>query len=46
LKHQGEDAAYLDALCEVIAAGRSPGAAWPTGGSVAKVLAACEYPRA
>jgi glutamate--cysteine ligase len=42
LKHQGEDAAYLDAPREVLKAGRSPGDAWPTG-SVAEVLAAYEY---
>jgi glutamate--cysteine ligase len=44
LKRQGEDAAYLDALREVIALGRSPGDSWPVSGNVAEVLAACEYP--
>jgi glutamate--cysteine ligase len=44
LRRLGEDASYLDALRDVLKAGRSPGAAWPTGG-VAEILAACEYPR-
>ena len=43
LKCQGEDVAYLDALREVLEAGRSPGDLWPTSGSVAEVLGACEY---
>jgi glutamate--cysteine ligase len=46
LKRQGEDSTYLDALRAVIAMGRSPGEQWPVRGSVAEVLAACEYPRA
>ncbi len=44
LKHQSEDASHLDALREVVASGRSPGDLWPTGGSVAAVIGACEYP--
>ena len=44
LTRQGEDPAALDPLREVIASGRSPGDVWPTGGSVAEVIAACEYP--
>jgi glutamate--cysteine ligase len=43
LKRLGEETASLDALRDVIASGRSPGDAWPTGGNVAEVLAACEY---
>ncbi|QJW99806.1 glutamate--cysteine ligase [Frigoriglobus tundricola] len=42
LKRQGEETAYLDALREVVASGRSPGERWPTGG-VAAVIGACEY---
>jgi len=37
-------AAFLDPLRHVIATGRSPGDRWPVGGSVADVLAVCEYP--
>jgi glutamate--cysteine ligase len=43
LKHLGEDGRYLDALRAVIASERSPGDGWPVSGSVAEVLAACEY---
>jgi len=42
LNRQGEDTTYLDALREVLEAGRSPGEVWPTGG-VAEVRRACEY---
>ena len=46
LKRQGEDVAYLDALREVIASGRSPGELWPaSGANVREIIAACEYPR-
>lgn len=38
------EAGFLDPLREVLATGRSPGDRWPLGGSVADVLAACEYP--
>jgi glutamate--cysteine ligase len=38
------EAAFLDPLSEVVASGRSPGELWPTGGGVAAVLRACEYP--
>ena len=44
LNRQGEDVAFLDPLREVIASGRSPGAMWPTGGSVRDIIATCEYP--
>ncbi|MCE9567502.1 MAG: glutamate--cysteine ligase, partial [Planctomycetes bacterium] len=37
-------AAFLDPLRAVIATGRSPGDRWPVGGSVADILAVCEYP--
>lgn len=43
LRAQCEDAEELDPLGERLKTGRSPGAAWPTGG-VADVLAECEYP--
>ena len=43
LKRQGEEAACLDPLHEVIREGRSPGAAWPAS-SVVGVIEACEYP--
>ena len=43
LNRQGEDAAFLDPVREVLGAGRSPGAAWPAGASVGEVLGACEY---
>ena len=43
LRHQGEDASYLNALREVIASGRSPGELWPASGPVGEVLKGCEY---
>lgn len=43
LKRQGEDATYLDALREVLKAGRSPGEVWPASAGVAEVIGACEY---
>lgn len=43
LTRQGEDASFLDPLRELLDAGHSPGAAWPTGGGFAEVIGACEY---
>lgn len=43
LRRQGEDAALLAPLREVLASGRSPGDAWPQGAGVVDVLAVCEY---
>jgi len=43
LKRQGEEAAYLNPLQEVIEEGRSPGEGWPESGGVAEVIGACEY---
>ncbi len=42
LKHQDEDATFLDPLRAVLASGRSPGDVWPKGGAP-EALAACEY---
>jgi glutamate--cysteine ligase len=43
LQRQGEGAAYLAPLREVITSGRSPGEMWPVSG-VREIIAACEYP--
>ncbi len=43
LNRQREDATYLDALRDVLKAGRSPGELWPASGGVAEVVMACEY---
>lgn len=39
----GTELAFLDPVREVIASGRAPGDLWPESGTVASVLAACEY---
>jgi glutamate--cysteine ligase len=44
LKRLGDsEVAFLDPLREVVAAGRPPADLWPANGTVAEVIAACEY---
>ncbi len=38
-----DESGYLDPLRDVLATGRSPADLWPNTGSVAEVLARCEY---
>jgi hypothetical protein len=39
-----DESGFLDPIREVLASGRSPGDLWPISGSIADVLAQCEYP--
>jgi glutamate--cysteine ligase len=39
-----DESGFLDPVREVLASGRSPGELWPISGSIAEIIASCEYP--